>query len=213
MSKTEARRQKQLARKKAKRAERRTQMARQTSDNPLIRLAGAEAWPIVECIVPEAIWSEGIGQLVLARRLPDGMLATASFLVDRHCLGVKDAYWGIMSEGDFDVIKRKLREVSPLQSATPAQFAKLIYGAVDFAQSFGIAPHTGYRHAKLLLAGIDSFQCTDTFEYGMNGKPYYISGPYDSPEKIKVIMHKVRLAGGHWTVITEREDLELSEET
>ena len=52
MSKNEARRQKQLAKKKSKRDDKRTQIARQTSDNPLIRLASAESWPIVASLVP-----------------------------------------------------------------------------------------------------------------------------------------------------------------
>ena len=67
MSKDEARRQKQLAKKKAKRDEKRTELARQTSDNPLIRLAGAEAWPIVATLVPETLWSRGMGQLFITR--------------------------------------------------------------------------------------------------------------------------------------------------
>lgn len=203
MSKSEARRQKQLAKKKAKRDERRTQMARQSSDNPMIRLAGAEAWPIVDCLVPESLWSEGMGQLALTRRLPDGRLAVAIFLVDIYCLGVKDAFWRITSDWELDEIKRKLECTGPLHSATPEQFAKLIFGAVDFAQAIGIAPHPDYRHAKLLLAGIDPSQCTDTFEYGMDGRPYFINGPHDSPERIKVIMHKVKLAGGNFSILMD----------
>lgn len=206
MSKNEARRQKQLAKKKAKRDEKRTQMARQSSDNPMIRLAGAELWPIVDALVPESLSSNGIGQLVITRRLPDGRLALAQFLVDVYCLGVKDAHWNIISEWEFDKLKRRLLELSPLHAATPEQFAKLIYGAVDYAQQLGFVPHPDYRHAKLLLAGIDASRCTDTFEYGHNGMPYYINGPHDSPEKIKVIMHKVKLAGGHFTVGMDDSD-------
>ncbi len=200
MSKNEARRQKQLAKKKAKRVEKRTELAKQHSDNPLIRLAGAEAWPVVDALVPEAIWSSGIGQLVFTRRLPDGRFALANFLVDVYCLGVKNAYWGIVSEWDLDKLKRKLRGMGPLHAVTPEQFAKLVFGAVDYAQQFGFVPHPDYRHAKLLLAGIDPTRCTDTFEYGRDGKPFFINGPHDSAEKIKVIMHKIKLAGGDFLV-------------
>src|SRR5262249_41868039 len=177
MSKNEARRQKQLAKKKAKRDEKRTQMARQSSDNPLIRLAEAESWPIVDALVPETLWSRGIGQLILTRRLPDGRLALGNFLVDVFCLGVKNAYWKIISEWDFDSLKRKLAERGPLHAATPEQFAKLVLGAVDYAQAIGFPPHPDFRHAKLLLAGIDPSKCTDTFTFGKDGKPFYINGP------------------------------------
>jgi hypothetical protein len=203
MSKNEARRQKQLAKRKAKRDQKRTQMARQSSDNPLIRLAEAESWPIVDALVPETLWSRGIGQLILTRRLPDGRLALGNFLVDVFCLGVKNAYWEIISEWDFDVLKRRLEEMGPLHAATPEQFAKVVLGAVDYALALGIPPHPDFRHAKMLLAGIDPSKCSDTFTFGKDGKPFYINGPHDSPEKIKVIMHKIRLAGGASMMMTE----------
>jgi hypothetical protein len=203
MPKNEARRQKQLAKKKAKRDQKRTQMARQSSENPLIRLAEAESWPIVDALVPETLWSRGIGQLILTRRLPDGRLALGNFLVDVFCLGVKNAYWKIISEWDFDVLKRRLEEMGPLHAATPEQFAKVVLGAVDYAQALGIPPHPDFRHAKLVLAGIDPSKCSDTFTFGKDGKPFYMNGPHDSPEKIKVITHKIRLAGGASMMMTE----------
>ena len=201
MSKNEARRQKQLAKKKAKRDDKHTQIARQTSDNPLIRLEAAESWPIVNALVPESLWSNGIGQLLLTRRLPNGRLAIANFLVDVFCLGVKNAYWNIVSEWEFDKLKRKLEGMGPLHSATPEQFAKLVYDSVEYALSFGLAPHPDYKHAKLLLAGIDASRCTDVFTFGQDGKPLFINGPHDSPEKIKIIMHKIKLAGGDFVLV------------
>src|SRR5947209_6438667 len=119
MSKNEARRQKQLAKKKAKRDEKRTELARRNSDNPLIRLAAAETWPIVETLVPETLMSEGMGQLLLTRRLPDGRLAVANFLLDVFCLGVKNVYWDIVSEWDYDKLKRKVNGLGTLHTCTP----------------------------------------------------------------------------------------------
>src|SRR5262249_47190823 len=140
---------------------------------------------------------------ILTRRLPDGRLALGNFLVDVFCLGVKNAYWKIISEWDFDSLKRKLAEMGPLHAATPEQFAKLVLGAVDYAQAIGFPPHPDFRHPKLLLAGIDPSKCTDTFTFGKDGKPFYINGPFGSPEKIKIITHKIRLAGGESMMMTE----------
>jgi hypothetical protein len=205
MSKSEARRQKQLAKKKLKRDDKRTALARRHSDNPVIRFAAAAMWPIVETLVPDTLLSDGIGQLLIARRIPDGRLAFGSFLVDVYCLGVKDAYWDIISEWEFDNIKTKLGGHQALQSVTPEYFAKLIYGAVEYAQSMNIAPHTDYGPARMLLAGIDASLCADTLLFGKEGKPLYINGPRDSPEKIKVIMQKVRMAGGDFMLRIDEE--------
>ena len=132
--------------------------------------------------------------------LSDGRLAIANFLVDTYCLGVKNAYWNIISEWEFDKLKRKLHRLGTLQPVAPEYFAKLVFDAVDYAQAIGFVPHPDYRHAKLLLAGVDPTQCTETFTFGKDGKPFYVNGPHDSPERIKVIMHKVNLAGGHFLV-------------
>ncbi len=201
MAKNEARRQKQLAKKKAKRAEKQSQLFRLTSDDPNIRLASAEKWPIVASLVPEDLWHGGMGQLILARRHPNGRLACAVFLVDTYCLGVKDAFWKIMTESEYDEVLRKVQTTGgALDAVTPEHFAKLVYGAVDYAQALGLPPHSDYRHARMLLAGIDASQCPDTFEFGHEGKPYYIQGPHDSPEKTRRIMHRIKMANGHFLV-------------
>src|ERR1019366_7063679 len=170
-----------------------------------IRLAAAPHWPIVETLIPETLLSQGIGQLLITRRLPDGRLAVANLLVDVYCLGVKNAYWNIISEWEYDKLKRKVSELGTLHPVTPEYFAKLIYGAVEFAHAIGIAPHPDYGHARLLLAGIDPSLCADEFTFGKEGKPFYINGPYDSAEKIQVIMHKVKLAGGEISLRIDRD--------
>ena len=206
MSKNEARRQKQLAKKKAKRVEKRTQMARQSSENPMIRLAAAESWPIVDTLVPESLWTQGIGQLVITRRMPDGRLAMGNFLVDVFCLGVKDAYWNIISEWEFDKMKRKLDGMGWMIPVPPEHFAKLVLGAVEYARSFGLPPHPDFGHARLLLAGIDPALCADTFIFGKDGKPLFINGPHDSPQKIEIILQKIGQAGGDYVLVAPGVD-------
>jgi hypothetical protein len=211
MGKNEARRQKQLAKKKAKRDEKRQQWARQTSNDPTIRLAGAATWPIIDALVPDNLWKQGMGQLILARKQPEGRIAMAVFLLDTYCLGVKNALWRLMGEADYrSFVRDQERKPGGLHQVTPEHFAKLIYGAVDYAHSFGFAPHADYRPAKMLLQGIDPALCTDTFEYGKDGKPFYISGPHDSPDKIRSIMHRIQDAGGHFLVAARSAD-ELTE--
>jgi len=215
MSKSEARRQKQLAKKKAKRVEKRTFLARANSDNPMIRLAQAEAWPILESLVPEELWERGMGNLVLARRMPDGQIAAAFFLVDTYCLGVKDAFWKILPGSEYEKLKRDIARKQGALNPVPADyFAKLVFGAVDYARSFGFAPHADYSHARLLLQGIDTSACTDTFEFGKDGTPFFVSGPFDTPEKIKVIMHRLSQVGGHYLVgLDPADELQLVDES
>src|SRR5438445_226551 len=107
MAKSEARRQKQLAKKKAKRDDKRSQLVRMNSDDPTTRLASAEKWPIVASLVPEQICKRGMEQLVLARRCPDAQLACAFSLIHAYCLGVKNAHWEFMTDSAYQAMLRK----------------------------------------------------------------------------------------------------------
>ena len=94
-----------------------------------------------------------------------------------------------MHESEYSAMVRKIEQSGgPMLQVTPEHFAKLVYSAVEYAQSFGFAPHADYRHARLLLTGIDATQCQDIFEFGKDGKPLYFQGPHDSPAKVKSIM-------------------------
>src|SRR5262245_40463163 len=106
---SEARRQKQLAKKKAKRQEKRDYLARRHSDDPNIQLANATHWPVVEALVPEDLWHSGLGQVILARQHPDGRIACGGFLVDVFCLGVKNAFWKLLPPSEFEELKRKMQ--------------------------------------------------------------------------------------------------------
>jgi hypothetical protein len=205
------REQKRLAKQKAKRDAQCRQLARQNSPDPSIRSQSAELWPIVATLVPESLKSLGIGNAVIARRTPEGKLAYGMFLLDVYCLGVKDAFWRITSPSEFQSMRKKIDQKSRLREVSPEYFAKLVYRTAEYGQSLGFPPHPDFRHAQLLLAGIDLSLCSEEFEFGQDGRPLYIRGPSESLEKARIIADRVNALGGHYTVglkPTEIADLE-----
>jgi hypothetical protein len=200
MAKHGSREQKKLAKKKAKRNEKRTTLARQSSNDPTVQLATATSWAIEEALVPENLWDTGIGNLILARRHPSGRLVISCFLVDVFCLGVKNAFWRILGTFEYKDFLLKTEQHGKLEKVAPEFFAKLVYSAVEYAHSFGFLPHPDYRHAKMLLNGIDADSCTTTFEFGKDGKPFYIAGPHESLATAKSIAQRIQKAGGHYVV-------------
>jgi hypothetical protein len=194
------REQKRLAKQKAKRKARHRQLARQDSPDPTIRLKAADDWPVTAALVPENLWTTGIGNLIIARRMPDGRLACALLLLDVFCLGVKDACWKIVTAGELNEIRKHVEEHGRLQDVPPEYFAKLVYRAADYGQALGFPPHRDFRHAQRLLAGIDPSQCPDEFEFGQDGRPHYIRGPSESMERARAIAERVDALGGHYTL-------------
>jgi hypothetical protein len=195
-----AREQKRLAKAKAKREASRRQVARRNSPDPTIRLKGADGWPIVASVVPENLWDMGIGNLVIARKMPDGQLACGVFLVDVYCLGIKNALWTILGQREFRALCRKLEDEEGLEEVTPEHFAKLVYRAADYGQSLGFPPHRDFRHAQRLLAGIDPSQCPDEFEFGQEGRPLYIRGPGETLDEARMIVARLQAQGGDYVL-------------
>lgn len=203
-----ARQQKRLAKQKAKRTEKRKQLARQTSSNPMIALRDGHAWAVVGAWEPDSLWEVGIGNLIIARRMPNGRIACAVFLVDAYCLGVKDAFWRIGSGSEFETLFDQWNERSPVHRVAPERLSKVVHCAADYAQSLGFAPHRDFRAARLLLEGIDPSLCHDQLEFGRNGKPLYVAGPYDSPEKSRAIASQLQAMGGHHILRLSERDVD-----
>lgn len=195
-----AKQQKKLAKQKAKRAQKHAELSRRTSQDPTVRLKGAAAWPVVLAVISGTLWDTGIGSAVIARKAPDGEVVFASYLLDVHCLGVKDAFWRVDAGGELRRLLERMEEVHPTRPIEPACLVKVIKGAVEFARSFGFPPHRDYRHAELLLEGIDPGDCAREYTFGKDGKPFYVNGPNESPAQIDAIVRRVTEAGGHFMV-------------
>jgi hypothetical protein len=86
------------------------------------------------------------------------------------------------------------------RNISPERFSKLVHCAVDYAQSLGLPPHPDFHTTRHLMDGIDPSLCNDEFEFGKNGKPFYVAGPYDSPAKARMVAERVNAAGGHYLI-------------
>ncbi len=195
-----ARQQKRVAKQKAKRQAKRAILLRRDSKDPTIRLQGAEKWPVVQALVASEIWEEGIGYLVIMRQGPDGQLIFAAFLVDVYCLGVKNALWRTGTRQEYDDMVKHLSQSQRMRTITPACLVKIVKGGVEYARAMGFSPHPDYRHAAMLLEGIDPSTCSEEFTFGRDGKPFYIQGPNETSSQAAAIMQRVQSLGGHYFI-------------
>jgi hypothetical protein len=133
-----------------------------------------------------------MSNVLVSRRLPSGNVAFAVFLVDVYCLGVKDVFFNVASRTQYDakMYGKMFTEYEPVE-LKPEAARKLIEGAVEYARGLGLPPHPDYRKAAAIFGGIDASSCTDSFSYGKDGKPLFIAGPYDSPERCIQILDTV----------------------
>lgn len=192
MARNEKTRQQKLAKRKRKRAAKRTSMARGVTRDAMLRQEAklASTLPILHCSIPspEHFDHMGIGTVALARGSLSGEVTVALFLVDILCLGVKNAGLLRMPGDQFPDHIRSLEMNESREECDPACAKKLVLDSIAYANDLGFTPQKDYRLASLLFGDIDAANCDREFVFGDNSKPKYISGPNDDHAMIRRVI-------------------------
>ena len=179
-------RQKKLVKRKAQRKEKVKKLVVQQQhelafqSNPV---AFAARYPLHQCMSNLAVFAGGMGTVVVSRTAPNGDIVMGMFLLDTFCLGVKSAIARVLPPYEYDEIISQVRQNELLQAVEPSYARKLVESAVEYAATLGFKPDSDYHKAKEIFGEIDASECTDQFTFGKLGKPFYVSGPLDSPLK------------------------------
>jgi hypothetical protein len=210
-------RQKQLTKKKVKR---KTIVSAQKMVDKLGRLFSKVAFekaPIYECLAPSGLFELGIGTVIIARKMLGGNLGIGFFMLDVFCLGVKNAFFVELTRQEYRQKLRELGEHESMQTISPACARKLIEGCAAYATNWGFSPNPDYKKAKKVFGEIKADECIEDFEFGKDGKPLYVSGPFDTPEKSRKILKQLDKICGqgefHYAVGVESFDDDEEKET
>jgi len=159
--------------------------------------------PIHECLIPESLFDMGIGNVIVSRKLPNGFIGAAFFLVDVFCLGVKDAFYDVMSPAEYDEKLASLQHET-FRALHPTCARKLVEGAEAYARDLGFQPHPDYQIARRIFGDLDATACPTRYTFGKDGKPFFMSGPYDTPARCRKIIDTLTgrcgPEGFHYTV-------------
>jgi hypothetical protein len=184
-----------------------------TIANPLEALQNARQLPIFGCWTMQDWQESGIAPVVIARQQEDDRVLFASYLVDLYCLGVKDVTVDVnVPRKRFE---RSLPELCMLEpDAISVELAhEIVYGALEYARKYGFEPHHDFTrlHADQVLDPPDAHPRNQQVEFGQDGKPFFVAGPYDNEIKIKRILQTLeRTAGeGNFNFLADFEDSDL----
>lgn len=167
-----------------------------------------------ECLVAEDMFDRGMGSVWISRKLPGGKLSASLFLLDTLCLGVKNAMlWEKIPQWQYEGMQM-MNFGETLVPIKPCCAKKLVTEAVAYAESLGFKPHEDYQAASVVLEGIDTSDCEADYEFGNDGRPFYIPGPEDTPKIIARITAQLQKSCGKdgFDVMTE-EDMAEDEES
>jgi hypothetical protein len=142
-------------------------------------------WPIHECIINESWKKYGLANIVVSRLQPNKRIVFGSYLVDVFCLGLKDTFCNAdFTKSEFEEFKEKFYRESPPIICSHSSAHTIIYGGIEFASSLGFKPHEDFSLSRYILDEPGSFEKDESIEFGENGKPLYIQGPYDDPHVV-----------------------------
>ena len=166
-----------------------------------------EQAPIPEALVPANLFEVGIGNLFFSRPLPGGRVAVGCFLLDVFCLGVKNALMSTMPRDEYARRRRNWSTAETLQPVSAACFRKLVEGGVAYARDLGFSPHRDYAEASQVFGEVETTACPTRFEYGHEGKPFYVSGPHETARQVEAIVEQLEQRKGagnyHYLVVAQ----------
>jgi hypothetical protein len=180
-----------MALKRGRKAQRRKQVVAQKrraetvqTSLPARILRGAQA-PIQHCLLTEDLFEIGMGTLILARGATPHLLASGSFLLDVFCLGIKDVTFGTFEHDEFAMYVEATDAGSPLVSITPSNARKLLRDLAAWSQSIGFPPHRDFAAVERIFGDVSADASGADFQFGRDGKPIYIPGPFESATLIR----------------------------
>lgn len=149
--------------------------------------------PIHEVCANENLFQGGMGTLVFCRRTPEQHCVVAMFLLDTYCLGVKDVVQSVVTNQQYSDLKSQLERShgARFRLMAPATGRRLLEDLLAWSRQLGFEPSSDYADAAKILGDIPLDTEETSFPFGREGKPFYISGPKDSPAKRKRILDQL----------------------
>jgi len=172
------------------------------------RVIRASRAPIQHCLVPETLFDAGIGTVILARGFTSNHLMLGLFLVDAWCLGIKDVCFRSAGAETFESMMATVNETTPMAPVDPSYARKLLRDAAAWAASIGFAPHRDFAAVEQLFGDVSADASDATFQFGREGKPFYVSGPSESPAQVSYRIEQL----GNGLGIERMEFMELDDE-
>lgn len=146
-----------------------------------LTIAGHPDWPYDDD--PESGF-DGLAAVLVARRHRYDKVSVCGYLADVYCLGVKNAMGpDTMDETALRAFKGEFfsgYHDDPLEASI--ELARdVVLGSVEYARGLGFEPHPDFTPAR---AHLGLWTGPSAITFGKNGKPFYISGPYDNPNPV-----------------------------
>jgi hypothetical protein len=128
----------------------------------------------------------GVAAVLVARRHRTNRFSACGYLVDTHCLGVKDVLGPrILSDRNlpsFVALYFDAFEAAGPPLRAPLELARhLVHGGIEAASRLGFEPCRDFAEVADHLG---PWHGESAITFGKNGAPFYVAGPYDDARSV-----------------------------
>lgn len=132
----------------------------------------------------------GLANVLVVREHRYGKLLACAYLVDAHCLGIKNVIGPrVLERAELDTFVARLYEAfdrPPLR--VPLELAReLVFGAEAYARKLGFEPH---RDLEPCRGQLGAWHGPSPIVFGYHGKPFFVQGPNDDPDMVADILKR-----------------------
>ncbi|RDV14379.1 hypothetical protein DXT99_14740 [Pontibacter diazotrophicus] len=174
------------------------------NDEKYLSSGRARSLPIYKCFINEGWDEEGMAEIFVARKHVNGHVTVGVYLVDTYCTGLKKTFYYFNTpEDDFEDLISGI----PLDlEEIPYELAhNIIYGAIAYAQDYGIDPHPEFQLTQMILEEDTEDVELIELEFGRNGKPALLINPAGDPRADYYLRQLEKYAGpGNYDVVDGR---------
>ncbi len=141
--------------------------------------------PFGPCFMSEQ-WREshdhpGLVSILLTRVLPDGRFLSGIAMVDRTCLGIKNAFkTKPLSSAGLEQYLERMSSANRMERVEPLETLSVVHHAIEYGRKLGFEPHPDFPTE---IFGPRPEALLDT-AHASDPKPLYVSGPDDDVDEI-----------------------------
>ena len=144
--------------------------------------------PIVHAFMNTNFLGVGLASIILVRQQGGNKYLVAIFMVDVFCMGIKNtSHIFAMPEAEFLPFLENHYALVGLdyKDYDPNYVQNVIWGGYKYGQSlgFGATKYSDFDVNQYILDPLDQIKPVK-IPFGKDGKPFYLSGPNDSPQKV-----------------------------
>lgn len=161
--------------------------------------------PISFCKINDDFEDSGLAVVFVAREHHnDNNINLIVYLCDIFCLGVKDInIYPAINECTVEIIEEKIG--LDFVAIDYADARDLVLGVVQYGRSLGFEPRGDWTKEKGCIESDKPFD-GQHYTYGRDGRPFYITGPYDDYARIFSTLENSVGKGNFEYLIDERSN-------